>query len=431
MNRRLLLIIGLLCALAEVSLARTGVLPRTAAKEITPNDFKGTDDERINAAIRAAKGKGYVVRIPAANAKGGMIWKLDRAILLPSDITVILDNCTIQLSDRCRDNMFRSDNVGEGITNPGWNQNINLIGVGNVTLKGAANPRSTGDGARTLVLDPDKSRSEGNWRVSYGTDAGKPGEKQKGDWRNIMILIAKVNGFRMTNVRIENSHAWAVSFERTLNADLSDIHIFNPEEIEIAGKKVKVYNKDGIDLRQGCKYFRIDNISGFTGDDFIALSSLDNNPELHTNGNINSTMVTMSLWNGPEDDTEQITITNINCESICRGIAIRASDSASIHHIYVNGLISREKAGLGGHHNAVLIGGKGYGKISQPGKINRIYVMNVTCNGFSPVRLEAPVANCHFLNVLYSGKEKEMIHYAMDASEMKNVTTSQMHATGR
>lgn len=99
-----------------------------------------------------------------------------------------------------------------------------------------------------------------------------------------MILIVKVNGFTLKNVRIENSHAWAVSFERTINADLSDIELYNPEHLTINGKEIHVFNKDGIDLRQGCKNFRIHNIRGFTADDFIALSNLDTNPDPNKKG---------------------------------------------------------------------------------------------------------------------------------------------------
>lgn len=398
---------------------------------ISPNQFKGSDIQRIQAAINAAKGKTNLVVIPAVNSNGSRIWKIDQAILLPSDMTIMLDNCTIQLSDSCRDNMFRSDNVGIGVTSPAWNRNIHLIGMGEVILKGADNPRSTGDGARQLSLDPDKDRAAGNWRISYGTDAGRPGVKQTGDWRNIMILIAQVENFTLKNVKIRNSHAWAVSFERARNVDLSDINIYNPEEITIGDRKVKVFNKDGIDLRQGCKNFKINNISGFTGDDFIALSSLDTKNATHpTNGNINSTMVTASRWFGPQDDTEQIFITNINCESICRGVAIRGSDSSGIHHVYIQGMISREVAGHGGKHNAVLIGGKGYGALSQPGKINNIYVQNVISTGHSPVMIEAPVADCHFMNMMYTGKDPDMVHYAMDKSEMKNVTEINLNKVG-
>src|SRR5690606_30529874 len=174
-----------------------------AAELPNPNQFEGSDTERIQAAIHAAKGTSNQIVVPAANANGSYIWKIDSAILLPSDMTVILENCTLQLSDQSRDNMFRSDNVGKDITDPVWNHNIRIIGVGDVLLKGADNPRATGDGHRKLTLDPAKEAADGNWRVSYGTDAGKSGRKQTGDWRNIMILMGYVKGFTLKNVSIE------------------------------------------------------------------------------------------------------------------------------------------------------------------------------------------------------------------------------------
>ncbi len=416
-----------LFSLALFVLLKTASIPAFGKEPVTPNQFSGTDTERIQQAVDAAKNHGDIVRIPAWNANGSFTWKVDKAILLPGSITVLLDNCTIQLSDSCRDNMFRSSNVGEGITQPGWLQDISLTGIGKVVLKGADNPRSTGDGARQLTLDPDKEIARGNRRVSYGSDAAYPDRKQTGDWRNVMILIAQVDGFTLKNVRIENSHAWAVSFERTRNAELSDIELYNPEEITVQGRTLKVFNKDGIDLRQGCKNFRIHNISGFTADDFIALSSLDVKPALtRSNGSLASTMVTRAGWYGPEDDTEQIFITNINCWSICRAIAIRASDSAGIQHVYINGLISQEVKGEGGKHNALLIGGKGYGELSHPGKINNIYAMNIMSTGHAAVMIEAPAADCHFMNILYNGNDPQVIHYAMDRKFMQNITETNL-----
>ncbi len=62
-----------------------------------------------------------------------------------------------------------SDTVGIGILHPEWNHHIHIIGIGDVHLKGADNPRSTGDAYRSLILTPE---AETNWRVSYGSDAG-------------------------------------------------------------------------------------------------------------------------------------------------------------------------------------------------------------------------------------------------------------------
>lgn len=387
---------------------------------VNPNAFEGTDTERILQAIETAKTSTHVVRIPKENANGTSKWMIDSALLLPSNMTLILDNCTLQLSDTSRDNLFRSDNVGEGITDPVWNENIRIYGIGNAVLKGAVNPRATGDGARTLSLNPQAEQEKGNWRVSYGSDAGKPGLKQTGDWRNIMVLIGYVRDFSLKNVRFENAHGWTISFERTVGIDLSDVTIFNEEFVTVDGEQLMTANKDGINLRQGCKNVRIDHVSGVTGDDFIALSNLDTAPDIpKQNGDINGSMVTASRWYGPEDDIEQVVITNISCENRYRAVAIRGSDRAGIHHIYISGLIFRATED---RYEALLIGGRGYGEESLPGKIHTIQAMNIMGNGQSLVRIQAKVANCHFLNGMYTGVNERATLYEVDPRETSNVT---------
>lgn len=384
---------------------------------ISPNHFEGGDIQRIQAAVDKAAGTTGKVVIPANNSNGSGIWLLDSAILLPGNMTIILDNCTLQLSDQCRDNMFRSDNVGEGIRNPEWNHNISIIGIGDVILKGAANPRATGDSGKKLSLNPEQDiEKSGDWRITYGTDAGKEGRKQTGDWRNIMILMAYVDGWKLKNLNIENSHAWAVSHERVLNADISNIRFNNPRRISVDGDGKLIRNRDGINLRHGCKNFRINDISGKTEDDFIAMSILGLHAENQEGGTLNSTMVTSRTWRGQEDDTEGVYITNIVCESYTRAVAIRANDVASINNIYIDGIMFR------GGYNALLVGGKGYGVDSRPGKINNIHAMNITGDGRSLIQIEEAISDCSFINGTYTGDGEQIILYnRIDKSETSNI----------
>ncbi len=376
-----------------------------AAWPITPNDFKGTDTERIQKAVDKAKTHAKTVTIPAFNSNGTMIWKIDKAILLPSDMTILLDNCVLQLSDSCRDNLFRSDNVGVGIANPVWNKNIALIGIGNVILKGADNPRATGDGLRKLVSAYDANHSKG--RISYGSDAGMPGRKQLSDWRNFMILMAYVDGFKLRNVRFEYAHSWAVTFERVHHAALSDLVFFTPQFRWIRGEKVATYNNDAINLREGCKYFQITNITGINGDDCIALSALDLGTAYHSNGNINSYQVTSTQHQGASDDIEQIYITNIKTNYT--GVALRASDSAGIHHIFINGVTSITDPEIPPPYNGspytILLGNLGYGVPAMAHKIHHIYVSNITGDGLNLIEVKSPVADCVFMNGVYTGSK--------------------------
>ena len=66
---------------------------------INANDFKGrTDNEVIENAIRSKHADGIVVIPPRVSdvEPERTFWLLDRAILLPENTTVILQNCTIK-----------------------------------------------------------------------------------------------------------------------------------------------------------------------------------------------------------------------------------------------------------------------------------------------------------------------------------------------
>lgn len=118
---------------------------------INVNDFKClTDNETIELAIRNRQPDGIVVIPPRLSdiEPERKHWLLDRAILLPADTTIVLQNCTIKLSDQCRDNIFRSANCGIGIEDPERIANIHICGEGFCQLVGADHPRATGDGSK-------------------------------------------------------------------------------------------------------------------------------------------------------------------------------------------------------------------------------------------------------------------------------------------
>ena len=100
-----------------------------------PNDFQGSDSERIAQAVAAAAARQGTVRITRRDdADGRAVWLIDEAILLPGNLTLIIDNCTIQLSDLARDNFIRSANCGIGISEVEPIGNLHILGVGNAVL---------------------------------------------------------------------------------------------------------------------------------------------------------------------------------------------------------------------------------------------------------------------------------------------------------
>ena len=78
--------------------------------------------------------------------------------------------------------------------------------------------------------------------------------------------------------------------------------------------------------------------------------------------------------------------------------------------------------------NSVLVGGKGYGTISQPGKINNIYVTNIIGVGGrnSLILVEAPIANCYFMNAFYKGAKNEILAYNIDKTETTNIISQNL-----
>ena len=68
----------------------------------SPNDFRDASDSRkIQAAINAARDAGLnEVIIPRHNAqKQSTVWTIDETILLPSHMTVVIDNAHLRMAD--------------------------------------------------------------------------------------------------------------------------------------------------------------------------------------------------------------------------------------------------------------------------------------------------------------------------------------------
>ena len=246
----------------------------------TVNDYQEKSDiEKIEAAIKDCCG-GTVI-IPPRKCKSEPerdYWLIDRAILIPENTTVILKNCKIKLSDKCRDNFFRTANCGMGIEYPEKISNVHIIGEGFCVLEGADHPRATGDGSKKLVCPCPKNKADAlrlsekapdrysyyfldKHSHSYGTDAGNPNESQYGDWRGIGILFANAENCSVRNLHIRNPHGWSISFEACSNGLIENIDFDADMSRFIDGMVQNSENQDGIDIRNGCHDIIIQNIT--------------------------------------------------------------------------------------------------------------------------------------------------------------------------
>lgn len=389
---------------------------------VTPNAFQGSDTERINQAIRAAATAKTRVVVPRRNqsADGERdIWLLDSAILLQSNTTLELDNCHIKLSDRCRDNMIRSANCGLGITKIQPMQHIQVYGVGHVVLEGADRPRATGDSAKTLG------------QRTYGTDAGVEGESQTGDWRNIGILLASVEHFRIENLHIKDSHCWAISLERCAFGRVRDIDFASSGRKTIDGVRQTTLNQDGLDLRQGCHDITIDGITGYTGDDLVALTNI--NHAAAVAGSETSTMVSAAnCREGGLDDIRNIALRNIRGHSVGRHHVVRFLNAGGLrlYNVVLDGLIDTSppnrpcKATLKiGDSNPK------WGGVTPLGDTSRLLLSNISSASQFTILIAGSLVDSCISNVIRHAADGEPITYESGREFVRNVQCSNLLTT--
>ena len=386
------------------------------------NDFRGSSDSEIlQNAVNGKDADGIVVISPRVqdSEPERSYWLLDSAITLPQDTTVILQNCKLKLSDACRDNFFRSSNCGLGIEEPELIRNLHIRGEGLCILEGADHPRATGDSSKLLhapcphfpedicrVADwiPEERRSPDKldfWDIhnhSYGTDAGKMGESQYGDWRGIGILFANVENFSISGIRIKESHGWGISLESCSHGRIEKIDFDARMHKCIDGMVMNMENQDGIDLRNGCHHITISDVTGCTGDDVIALTAIAANPGYEHGGVLMSTHVMNNDWTKREKDIHDIIIRNVTAHSyLCYTVRLLPV-MTRIYNVIIDGVIDTAKD----YHAAgtLLLGDNGIYGENRPDSMQNIMISNISCHSQRSVFVQGFLSDSTITNVV-------------------------------
>lgn len=372
-----------------------------------------SDNDWIDQAIQNRK-DGLVI-IPKRHLESEPerdFWLLERAILVPENTRIVLQNCTLKLSDRCRDNFFRSANCGLGIENPTPLKNIAIVGEGFCELIGADHPRSTGDSSKIMAEPCPKNFNNPSWDAfqnehahSYGTDAHNPTESQRGDWRNIGILMANVENLRIENLRIIESHSWAISLEACSHVTLQLLHFESQQMRVIDGIESNIENQDGVDLRNGCFDVTISQISGHTGDDVVALTAIvppttqGKAPRL--GGQLRSMHVMGSDFSRRKSDIEQVIIRDVHAYPSTGTAMVRLLPcETTIHNIIIENIVDTSPTNH--HSRATLLLGEpdtSYGRC-LPHSLSDIVVNNVISNAYVAVSLLGYLSYSALNNIL-------------------------------
>lgn len=413
---------------------------------VNVNDYKmSTDSETLEKAIAMRDADGIVLIPPRVSdiEPERDWWLIDRAILLEENMTVVMQNSTIKLSDKCRDNFFRTANCGIGTEFPERIKNVHIIGMGSGTLVGADHPRATGDGGKILanpcpyeVEDlcrmapwiPKERRSAETIGFmdrhdhSYGTDAGKDGESQYGDWRGIGILFANTENFSIKNLRIADSHGWGISLEECAYGSVEKITFDACMSKVIDGLRSNMENQDGVDVRNGCHHITISDISGKTGDDVIALTAIADS-DYRPGGSMCSTHVMHNDWSKRDRNIHDITIKNVTAHSdLCFVIRLLPAMSY-IWNVVIDGITDTTPDDAT-HGGTILLGGSDYGE-NLPKSMRGIVISNVISNCDKGIIVASELCDSVISNVVNLRKNTPLISVERENS-MINVKTENL-----
>ena len=153
--------------------------------------------------------------------------------------------------------------------------------------------------------------------------------------KNNLLLFTNVDGFTVKNIACHNQRWWALNFIYCCNGHLADID-FRSSDLAIDEngneyhgllrdryRDVVVKNSDGIDLRQGCHDVLIENLTGFTEDDTVALT------------NLNGKMEQEYCVEGLPSDICNVTIRNIRASAYCSIVRLLNQGVLKLHDVSI------------------------------------------------------------------------------------------------
>ncbi len=327
-------------------------------EELFSDCDSGTIQNAIEAAVKDGCRKIVIPRYNLRTDKNE--WRISRAIVVPSCMTIVLDNCFMVQETGVFDNMFRNENaLLEKKTLETEDHDIALLGVGNVCLSG---------GVHNGILE------------RTGRKFGFPCGCQV----NQMLLWINVRNLRVENLHIEFQRHWAIN-----HIYCRDVKIKNIDFHAIP----HVPNMDGIDLRLGCNHFEMENITGRTGDDTIAMTAISG---------VNERAAAVE---GKSSDISHVKIRNVVSDANrMLNVRLLTQDGNQVHDVDIDTIMDTSDYATKHKCNAAIgIGTQGalYVKVCRAkiGDLRQIHAKNVYSRGKSALRFDDGCADSTFTNI--------------------------------
>lgn len=360
---------------------------------VSPNfpELIGRDDSESiqNAVDFAAEAGVNKVVIPCLNLRTeNPVWIISRAILLPSDITVVLSNCRLRLEDGVYSNIFRNKNMYTplSLTEKGEQKNIHIIGEGYAVL----------DGGKTNYLFETNITEE----LSSNKKLIASLHENEGIRINNLIIFHNVKNFSIENIEVKDQRWWAINLIYCSFGRISDI---------VSQARNNIPNQDCVDIRRGCNNLSIERITGQSGDDLVAITALDCSDNRFDVEN-------------KTPDVHDIVIRDVLGTSVRQGIVVlRNQDDVKLYNVHIENVI---QSNLDDNNNlpyvTLRIGENGYYRKhqSEMGATKNITVRNVISASDTAVMVGATLENVDFTNIQAIGSRWAFLSYGV---KMKNV----------
>jgi hypothetical protein len=165
-----------------------------------------------------------------------------------------------------------------------------------------------------------------------------------------------------------------------------------------------MFNQDGIDLRKGCHDIVIENISGITGDDTVALTALRDAPGVKSPAGM---QIGGNGYLGESDDIYNVTIRNIS--SMCSGghsiVRLLCADGIKIYNVKIENVVETKKGNKKHSKSVIRIGDSHYSRMrpARLGEMFNINVKNVKSAGGAAVYVNGPISESIFESIEAEG----------------------------
>lgn len=218
----------------------------TSQQTVSVTNYSGTDRERIQKAIDDIHNSGSYGTV---RVEGQSVFYLDAALLIKSNVDLLVDGCKLKLNNYVFDNVIRCAGIIPDTDNPYHicqslqpTIDFKIRGINGASIEGQDIPYS-GVNPKTGVAE--------QWVADpYG-------------WRTILVLLSGGERYELSGFSVSKPTCYSISQEYSRYGHIHHLDITSGA----------YHNGDGIDLRMGCKHFIVEDITGTLSDDGVALNA--------------------------------------------------------------------------------------------------------------------------------------------------------------